>query len=122
MSYMAEQQVIGSLLMDNGCISDIYGLLEADMFTSEILGRIYKEFQRAYDNCCAIDIPIIEQNLRSDNFPSDLIIGEIKECMINTITSAKVKQNANVIVNDYKANRLDKFLNSIKVSPTNIKE
>ena len=122
MSYIAEQQVIGSLLMDNGCMSDICGLLEADMFTSEILGRIYKEFQRAYDNCCAIDIPIIEQNLRSDNFPSDLIIGEIKECMINTITSAKVKQNANVIVNDYKAHRLDKFLNSIKVSPTNLKE
>ena len=122
MSYMAEQQVIGSLLMDDGCMSDIYGLLESDMFTSEILGRIYKEFQRAYDNCCAIDIPIIEQNLRSDNFPSDLIIGEIKECMINTITSAKVKQNANVIVNDYKAHRLDKFLNSIKVSPTNLKE
>ena len=122
MSYIAEQQVIGSLLMDNGCMSDICGLLEADMFTSEILGRIYKEFQRAYDNCCAIDIPIIEQNLRSDNFPSDLIIGEIKECMINTITSAKVKQNANVIVNDYKAHRLDKFLNSIKVSPANLKE
>lgn len=122
MSFIAEQQVIGSLLMDNECMSDICGLLEPDMFTSEILGRIYKEFQRAYDNCCAIDIPIIEQNLRSDNFPSDLIIAEIKECMSSTITSATVNQNANVIVNDYKAHRLDKFLNTIKVSPTNLKE
>lgn len=122
MSIMAEQQVIGSLLMDNGCMSDICGLLESDMFTSEILGRIYKEFQRAYDNCCTIDIPVIEQNLRSDNFPSDLIIAEIKECMSSTVTSATVKQNANVIINDYKAYRLDKFLNSIKVSPTNLKE
>ena len=122
MSYIAEQQVIGSLLMDNGCMSDIYGLLESDMFTSEILGRIYKEFQRAYDNCCTIDIPVIEQNLRSDNFPSDLIISEIKECMSSTFTSVTAKQNANVIVNDYKAHRLDKFLNSIKVSPTNLKE
>lgn len=122
MSFIAEQQVIGSLLMDNECMSDIYGLLESDMFTSEILGRIYKEFQRAYDNCCVIDIPIIEQNLRSDNFPSDLIIAEIKDCMSSTVTSATVKQNANVIVNDYKAHRLDKFLNTIKVSPTNLKE
>ena len=65
MSYMAEQQVIGSLLMDNGCMSDIYGLLESDMFTSEILGRIYKEFQRAYDNCCVIDIPIIVITFRA---------------------------------------------------------
>ena len=122
MSIMAEQQVIGSLLMDNGCMSDICGLLESDMFTSEILGRIYKEFQRAYDNCSVIDIPIIEQNLRSDNFPSDLIIAEIKECMSSTITSATVNQNANVIVNDYKAHRLNNFLNPIKVSPTNLKE
>ena len=122
MSYIAERAVIGSLLMNQECIADVYSILEADMFTSAILGRIYKEFQRAYENCYDIDVSNLEQNIRSDNIPSDLIINEIKECMINTITSAKVKQNANVIVNDYKAHRLDKFLNSIKVSPTNLKE
>ena len=122
MSYLAERAVIGSLLMNQECIADVHSILEADMFTSSILGRIYKEFQRAYDNCYDIDVSNLEQNIRSDNIPSDLIINEIKECMINTITSAKVKQNAEVIVNDYKARRLDKFLNSIKVSPTNLKE
>lgn len=122
MSYMAEQQVIGSLLLDQNCISDIYSLLESNMFTSEILGRIYKEFQRAYDNNQQINMSVIEQNLRSDNFPSDLTFSEIKKCMANTVTSVEVKQNANVVLNDYKANRLEKFLNAIKVSPANLKD
>lgn len=92
------------------------------MFTSEILGRIYKEFQRAYDNNQQINMSVIEQNLRSDNFPSDLTFSEIKKCMANTVTSVEVKQNANVVLNDYKANRLEKFLNAIKVSPANLKD
>lgn len=122
MSYIAEQQVIGSLLMDQDCMSDIYSTLESDMFTSEILGKIYKEYQRAYDNNYLLDISVIEQKLRSDNFPSDLILDEIKTCMTLTTTSAMVKQNASVVVNDYKAHKLNIFLNTIKVSPVNLKE
>lgn len=122
MSYIAEQQVIGSLLMNQDCMSDIYSLLESDMFTSEILGKIYKEYQRAYDNNYLLDISIIEQKLRSDNFPSELILNEIKVCMALTTTSAMVRQNASVVLNDYKAYRLNNFLNTIKVSPTNLKE
>lgn len=122
MSYYAEQQVIGSLLMDNNCMDKIYGMLEPDMFTSDLLGRTYKEFQRAYDNNYELTITMIEQKLRNDNFPSEIIVEELKTCISSTITSVFIKRDANVIVNDYKAHRLDKFLNSMKVSPTNLKE
>lgn len=122
MSYIAEQQVIGSLLMDNGCMSDIYGLLESDMFFDRYLAQIYREFQRAYDRGCKLTIPDIEQKLRSDDFPSELIIQILSNCLLSTTTSAYIKENANVIVNDYKAHRLNNFLNTIKVSPTNLKE
>ena len=122
MSYIAEQQVIGSLLMDNGCMSDIYGLLESDMFFDRYLAQIYREFQRAYDRGCKLTIPDIEQKLRSDDFPSELIIQILSNCLLSTTTSAYIKENANVIVNDYKAHRLNNFLNTIKVSPANLKE
>lgn len=122
MSYIAEQQVIGSLLMDNGCMSDIYGLLESDMFFDRYLAQIYREFQRAYDRGCKLTIPDIEQKLRSDDFPSDLIIQILSNCLLSTTTSAYIRENANVIVNDYKAHRLNNFLNTIKVSPANLKE
>lgn len=122
MSYIAEQQVIGSLLMDNGCMSDVYGFLESDMFFDRYLAQIYREFQRAYDRGCKLTIPDIEQKLRSDDFPSELIIQILSNCLLSTTTSAYIRENANVIVNDYKAHRLNNFLNTIKVSPANLKE
>lgn len=122
MSIMAEQSVIGSLLTNQECIADVYSILEPQMFTDVLLGNIYREYLRAYENRQEISLPDIEQRLRSDEYPSDIILDKIKECMSGIATTTLIKQDANVIVNDYKARRLDKFLNSIKVSPTNLKE
>lgn len=121
MSILAERQVIGSLLMDNECMADVYNLLEPDMFKSELLGKIYKEFQRGYDNRYEVNLVTIEQKLRSDLFPSHLIIDEVKECLSDTPTSANVKSNALVIANDYKAEKLNFILNSTKFTSDNLK-
>ena len=40
MSYLAEQNIIGSLLDKNG-MDKIYGKLAPEMFSSELLGRIF---------------------------------------------------------------------------------
>ena len=122
MSIMAEQSLIGSLLTNQECIADVYSILEPQMFTDELFGKVYHEYQKAYDNHCELSFSDIEQKLRSDSFPSEVIVEQLKTCLSSTFTSVTVKQNANVIVNDYKAHRLDKFLNSIKVSPANLKE
>ena len=122
MSYIAEQNVIGSLLMDNDCMSEICNILEPQMFTSELLGKMYHEFQRGYSNRYQVNLAALEQKLRSDNFPQSLIMDEIKACMAITITSATVKADASVIISDYKAHRLDNFLNTIKVTPNNLNE
>ena len=122
MSIMAEQSVIGSLLMNQESIADVYSTLEPQMFTDELFGKVYHEYQKAYDNHYDLSFSDIEQKLRSDSFPSEIIVEQLKDCLSSTITSVYIKRDANVIVNDYKAHRLDKFLNSIKVSPTNLKE
>lgn len=122
MSYIAERSVIGALLMNNDCIADIYGMLEPNMFTNELYGRIYHEYQRAYDRGYELTLSMIEQVLRSDNFPSDLIMQELRNCLSDTFTSANVRQDASVIENDYKAHRLNFLLNSIKVTPNNLNE
>lgn len=121
MSYLAERTVIGSLLMDKDCMSEIYGILEPPMFTSELLGKVYHEYQRAYDRGYELTLPMIEQNLRSDVFPSEVIMSELTQCLTDTMTSATVKQNAIVVENDYKARRLNEIIKSVKVSPSNLK-
>lgn len=120
MSYLAEQNVIGSLLLDKNCMDEIYNVLSADMFTSELLGRIYLEFKKGYDNRYDVNPAVIVHNIVGDHFPEYLIIDEIKNCTVNTITSATVKSYADVIVSEYKARRLDNILGSIKVSPNDV--
>lgn len=118
---MAERTVIGSLLTNQECMSEIYGILEPQMFTDELLGKVYHEYQRAFVRGYSLTLPMIEQNLRSDTFPSDVIVGKLTECMRENFTSATVKQNAIVVENDYKARKLDLILNTIKVTPNELK-
>ena len=121
MSYIAEKNVIGSLLMDKECISEIYGILEPDMFTSEFLGKVYHEYQKAFDRGYNLTLPMIEQNLRNDSFPSSLIMEELRDCLAEATSSIYVKQNAKVVENDYKAYLGDKMLSAIKITPNNLK-
>lgn len=115
MSYVAEQHVIGALFMDPKCISEIYNTLSAEMFSEEIYGRIYLEFQRGYDNRYDVNIAVILQKMKDSHFPEYLVIDEIKTCSVITETSANVKSYAAVIVKDYKANRLKTMLNRVQI-------
>ena len=121
MSYEAEKSVIGSLLIDKDCISTVYNILEPQMFTNELLGKIYHEYQRAFDRGYELTLPAIEQNLRSDAYPSEVIMTVLRDCLAETFTSSEVRQNALVVQNDYKAQKFNLILNSIKVSPNNLK-
>ena len=120
MSYLAEENIIGSLLLDKNCMDEIYNMLSVDMFTSELLGRMYLEFQKGYDNRYDVNPAVIVQKISCDQFPECVIIDEIKNCTINTATSATVKSYACVIVNEYKARMLGNVVNSIKVSPNDV--
>lgn len=122
MSIIAEQSVIGSLLMNQESIADVYSILEPQMFTDELFGKVYHEYQKAYDNHYALSFSDIEQKLRGESFPSEIIVEQLKTCFSSTVTSVFIKQDADVIVNDYKAHRLNNFLNSMKISPSNLKE
>lgn len=122
MSIIAEQSIIGALLMNQECIADVSSILEPNMFKDALLGNIYQEYLRAYENGHETSLSDIEQRLRSDEYPSSIIVDRIRECMSSTATTALIKQDANVVINDYKAYRLDKFLNTIKISSTNLKD
>ena len=122
MSFLAEKAVIGSLLMNQNCMSDIYGMLEPYMFTSELLGKVFHEYQRAYDRAYELSLPMIDQKLRCDSWTSEMILQDLKECMTSVFTTAQIKQNAIVVMNDYKAHKANKILSTIKVTPNNLKE
>lgn len=122
MSFAAEESVIGSLLMDQNCMSQIYGMIEPDMFTSKILGMVFKEFQKGYDRRYNVDLVVLEQKLRTDEIPSDILFSQLQKCTESVTTSTYIYSHAKVIERDYKSKRLNKFLNGIQTTPTNLDE
>lgn len=121
MSYLSEQNIIGSLLMEQSCVDKIYQILQPEMFTSELLGRVYHEYQRAYDRNYELNLSLIEQKLRSDSFPSDLIVTELRDCLSNTDTSANVLTHAMVVESDYKAHKANEIISMRKFTPSKLK-
>ncbi len=120
MSYLAEQNVIGALFLDLNNMDSIYSLLSVEMFEDALLGRMYLEFQRAYDNSYQVSPAVMIQKLADGGFPEQTVAEAIKKSMLEVVTGAVIKSNASVIVNEYKAHRLDKILNAVKVSPDGI--
>lgn len=120
MSYIAEQNVIGSLLMDQNNISSVYNLLSADMFISPVLGRMYLEYQRGYDNRYEVNLSVLLQKLTGEGYEEAVVLGEVKGCMESTAVGYTIKSHAAVIANEHKARQLDKVLSTIKIVPGNV--
>ncbi len=113
MSYIAEQNVIGTLVMDSARIEKVYGILEPEMFQNEMLGRFYLEFLRGYEQGYSVDLVILIQKL-SALYQEEVIRKELRKCIDNTILCANIISHADVIVNEYKAIKLGKILQSCR--------
>ena len=120
MSYIAEQNVIGSLLMNPICINEIYNFLEPEMFETELYGRIYLEFLRGFEKNYAVNPVVLERKMCNDKLPSYLLLEELKVCNQNTITSLNVKSCAEDIVASYKARRANQIINSLRITSDNV--
>lgn len=120
MSFTAEQNVIGALLMDDSSIGEIYDMVEPEMFANEFFRCAYVEFAKGYDNHYKVDAVVLEQKLRSDIWPTNYIMQEIQKCLNATVTSAAIHSAAKVILKDYKSSKLDSILNAVKISPDKI--
>lgn len=110
MSYLAEQNIIGSLLMDSECIEKISHIVSAEMFQSEVFGRIYTEYLRGYDNRYLVNMTVLMQKLENCNIPQDAVQEEIRACMANTFSSVEIVSYAKVVADEHKARCLERIL------------
>lgn len=116
MAYLEEQNIIGSLLMDVNSISEIYSMVNPEMFTSDLLARMYVEFLRGYDNRYEVNAVVLCQNLAGDKYPEYMVMDQIKKCISETLTSATIKSFAKSLIQDYKTRQFKHIVQ--KVAPT----
>ena len=119
MNLLAEQNVIGSLLLDPESIGKIQGL-EPDMFASELYGRMYLEFLRGYENGYQVNAVVLTAKI--PEYPADMVQREIRTCLEKTLTSVEVESYADIVIREYRAAQLDRILQSVKPDPENVEE
>ncbi len=117
MNLLAEQNVIGSLLLDPESIGKIQGL-EPDMFGSELYGRMYLEFLRGYENGYQVNAVVMAAKI--PEYPADLVQREIRTCLEKTLTSVEVGSYADIVIREYRAAQLDRILQSVKPDPESV--
>lgn len=109
-----EQALIGALMMDSGVIKDC-GSLRADMFEDPLMGRIYLEYQRAYDFGYPANIVTLSANI--PEIPRDVLLDRLKACADASITSAAAGKYAEAVHGTYKARKAAQIVNSVQFTP-----
>ena len=114
MGRIAEMNVLGALLIDASRISDVY-FLSSDMFTDAIIGRMFLEYQRGYDNHYDVNVSVLIQNVSCEEYPESSVLEVIRECSEEYQTGTSIKSHANVIKNEYVADNFKRIISSVQV-------
>jgi len=122
-SLASEQNVIGSLLIDNESLNRIYGKLKPVMFHNQVLAHAFDICLKAYDENKPYDVIFLSQELCSRlNMSDQAVFDSLRECTANTISTANIETHADVIIEKY-ANRLArKASQGIIATPDKAKE
>lgn len=119
MSYLAEQNVIGSILLDFDSISKI-NFLSADMFHDVLFSKVFAELKKGYVSHKVIDLTILMQKLENTEFAQDVTLKMLTDAVQSIDSSAFIEQHAKVILDDYKAQQANKILDSLVIKADGI--
>lgn len=120
MSVLAEQAVIGCLLMDIGSIAKVYDDLRPEMFQDPLLQRAYFEIRKAYDLSETVNVVVLSQKLSDCEIGRNTIFNALRDCVNSIVTSVEIGSYAQTLINDYKSQQLCFIINRIKPSPNTI--
>lgn len=116
-----ELAIIGGLLTDQTVISQIYTIIEPKMFRDVVLGKVYAEIQKAYDNGLNADLPYYVQEVCATNlFKPDLVMKALRDAISTNVSPQMVKSDAQALVKDYMTRQFNKLIGDIRPDAANI--
>ena len=110
MSLLAEKNVIGSLLMAPESMKTIYGMLEPDMFSNELLSSVYVEFLKGYTNGYPVNLVILDEKMQRSGIPKEIILQTLKDCIAETVSSLELKRYAENIIRSYRVRKFNQII------------
>lgn len=97
-SEMAEQSVIGSMLMDRDVIGDVADVLVKEDFLNNRCAVLYENMVELANEGTVVDLVTLSNKLKSKNIP-DIVndLNYMREIILNVPTSANAKQYAKIV-------------------------
>jgi len=93
----AEQAVLGSMLIDSRCVSDVIGVLNADDFYSTTNRNIFEAMFSMFSFAKPIDPVTVIERMREDGIWTDDTPGYIRDLMLITPTAANALEYAWIV-------------------------
>ena len=121
MMYEAEESLISCLMAEPECIENVYTIISPEMFESSILGRLYFEYRKAFDEQKSLTLVQLHQNLEKD-YPVYEIEDVIKRCAIMSALPFQIKGFAEVISNHYKASCVRALFDRTSIDDSDIED
>lgn len=119
-TYDTEERIIGALQLDSTAVGKICDTLKPEMFTSAVLGRIYLEYLRAYDNGKPPTYGEIQQNCISDSFTETDINDALMRAATNTVLSVRIEGDAEVIAKEYRVRMAEMAVRNARFDGSNV--
>ena len=117
--YEAEESLISCLMAEPECIENVIDDLSPEMFESSILGRLYYEYRKAYEDKKSLTLVQLHQNLEPD-YPIYEIEEIIKRCAVMNALPFQIKGFAEVISKHYKAGCIKALLSRTEIEDAKV--
>lgn len=121
MSIISEKGIIGCLLTDQNCISEISTKITEGMFTDDLYRAIYIEFLKGYENNENVDEAILRWEL-GNKFPLDILDKEMLESVESIVTSTEIKSHAEIVYRDYQAREAENIIQHTPIQSQTVVE
>lgn len=97
-SLEAEQSVLGAILIDSSCVSDVVGILKPEDFYLRQNREIYETVYRMFSYSLPIDVVTVMGKLKENGYFDEAVTpGYLRQLMEITPTAANVKHYAGIV-------------------------
>ena len=93
----AEQAVLGSMLIDSRCVSDVVGIIKTDDFYFSVNKDVFETIYSMFSYSLAIDPVTVLDKMRANGVWRDDSPGYIRDLMLITPTAANVIEYAGIV-------------------------
>ena len=109
---LAEQAVLGAIIIDGKCLGEVADFLKQEHFYSEDNADIYRACLELYRHHKPVDIVTIRQELKKDK--SDITSSTLTGLVNQVATSGQVKHQAVIVFDTYTKRRLYEVTETIR--------